>query len=213
MRYFVNFRHFEFQHAHICHFTISLRLCTCDLTKPNLTVYHDISDTLEEFKLIFYGTETSLELDDDLDKDKPLSSVNHQDVSVDNSAIGARHNVVVTDPWTGSQQVECVSHQEVQRPTTENQTSGCSSIDPGSGRCLGGCLILLVLAYLYAGVNWENLATSWQDSLSVRNESDLEVADNTSGSFSTTTTLSRVRMATFGESLAIDKSSGFPWCS
>ncbi|XP_012250011.1 furin-like protease 1, isoforms 1/1-X/2 isoform X2 [Bombus impatiens] len=93
-------------------------------------------DTLEEFKLIFYGTETSLELDDDLDKDKPLSSVNHQDVSVDNSAIGARHNVVVTDPWTGSQQVECVSHQEVQRPTTENQTSGCSSIDPGSGRCL-----------------------------------------------------------------------------
>ncbi|XP_060827742.1 furin-like protease 1, isoforms 1/1-X/2 isoform X1 [Bombus pascuorum] len=93
-------------------------------------------DTLEEFKLIFYGTETSLELDDDLDKDKPLSSVNHQDVSVDNSAIGARHNVVMTDPWTGSQQVECVSHQEVQRPTTENQTSGCSSIDPGSGRCL-----------------------------------------------------------------------------
>ncbi|XP_043598904.1 furin-like protease 1 isoform X8 [Bombus pyrosoma] len=93
-------------------------------------------DTLEEFKLIFYGTETSLELDDDLDKDKPLSSVNHQDVSVDNSAIGARHNAVVTDPWTGSQQVECVSHQEVQRPTTENQTSGCSSIDPGSGRCL-----------------------------------------------------------------------------
>ncbi|KAK9307456.1 hypothetical protein QLX08_002254 [Tetragonisca angustula] len=94
-------------------------------------------DTLEEFKLVFYGTETSLELDDDdLDKDKPLPPVNQQDASVDNTAIGARHNVVEGDPWTGSQQVECVSHQEVQKPTTENQTSGCSSIDPGSGGCL-----------------------------------------------------------------------------
>lgn len=94
-------------------------------------------DSLEEFKLVFYGTEMSLELDDDfLDKDKPLPPVNQQDASVDNAAIGARHNVVESDPWTGSQQVEYVSHQEVQKPTTENQTSGCSSIDPGSGGCL-----------------------------------------------------------------------------
>ncbi|CAK9811856.1 Furin-like protease 1, isoform 1-CRR [Anthophora quadrimaculata] len=95
-------------------------------------------DTLEEFKLVFYGTETSLEFDDDLDKDKPLPAVNQQDVSQDNTAIDARHNVVDTegDPWTGSQQVERVSHPEVQGPTTENQTSGCSRIDTGSGRCL-----------------------------------------------------------------------------
>ncbi|XP_043793748.1 furin-like protease 1 isoform X1 [Apis laboriosa] len=95
-------------------------------------------DTLDEFKLVFYGTETSLEFDDELDKDKPLPPVNQQDVSQDNTAIGARHNVMDTEggPWTGSQQVERVSHPEVQRPTTENQTSGCSGIDTGNGRCL-----------------------------------------------------------------------------
>ncbi|KAK1130135.1 hypothetical protein K0M31_019819 [Melipona bicolor] len=143
----------------------------------------------------------SLELDDDvLDKDKPLPPVN-QDASVDNAAIGARHNVVESDPWTGSQQVEYVSHQEVQKPTTENQTSGCSSIDPGSGGCLGGCLILLVLTYLLGGASWGGLATSWQNvSLSVRNESDLEVDDSTSGSSSTTAS-PRVTMATAGTCL------------
>ena len=164
---------------------------------------------------MFYGTETSLELDDDdLDKDKPLPPVNQQDASGDNTAIGARHNVVEGDPWTGSQQVECVSHQEVQKPTTENQTSGCSSIDPGSGGCLGGCLILLVLTYLLGGASWGGLATSWQNvSLSVRNESDLEVDDSTSGSSSTTAS-PRVRMlATAGASLAFARSSGSPWCT
>ncbi|XP_016922804.2 furin-like protease 1 isoform X1 [Apis cerana] len=95
-------------------------------------------DTLDEFKLVFYGTETSLEFDDELDKDKPLPPVNQQDVSQDNTAIGARHNVMDTEggPWTGSQQVERVSHPEVQRPTTENQTSGCSGVNTGNGRCL-----------------------------------------------------------------------------
>ncbi|XP_076175003.1 furin-like protease 1 isoform X1 [Ptiloglossa arizonensis] len=95
-------------------------------------------DTLEQFKLVFYGTETSLEFDDDLDRDKPGPPVNHQVPIQDNTAIGARHNAVDTegDPWTGSQQVERVSHPEVQRPTTENQTSGCNSVDAGSGRCL-----------------------------------------------------------------------------
>ena len=176
--------------------------------------WRPVSDTLEEFKLVFYGTETSLELDDDdLDKDKPLPPVNQQDASGDNTAIGARHNVVEGDPWTGSQQVECVSHQEVQKPTTENQTSGCSSIDPGSGGCLGGCLILLVLTYLLGGASWGGLATSWQNvSLSVRNESDLEVDDSTSGSSSTTAS-PRVRVATAGASLAFARSSGSPWCT
>ncbi|XP_026666894.1 furin-like protease 1, isoforms 1/1-X/2 [Ceratina calcarata] len=96
-------------------------------------------DALREFKLVFYGTETSLEFDDDLDQDKLVPPINHQDVDQDNTAIGVRHNIVDTegDPWTGSQQVERVSHPEVQKPTTENQTSsGCSSVDPGNGRCL-----------------------------------------------------------------------------
>lgn len=145
---------------------------------------------------MFYGTETSLEFDDELDKDKPLPPVNHQDVSQDNTAIGARHNVMDTEggPWTGSQQVERVSHPEVQRPTTENQTSGCSNIDTGNGRCLGGCLILLLLAYLLGGASPGNLATSWQNFISVGNESDLE-------------TMSCQRMACLGASLPIERSS------
>ncbi|XP_015439209.1 PREDICTED: furin-like protease 1, isoform 1-CRR isoform X2 [Dufourea novaeangliae] len=95
-------------------------------------------DNLEQFKLVLYGTETSLEFEDDLDRDKPGPPVNHQEAIQDNSAIGARHNAVETegDPWMGSQQVDRVSHPEVQRPTTENQTSGCSSVEAASGRCL-----------------------------------------------------------------------------
>ncbi|XP_035729169.1 furin-like protease 1 isoform X1 [Vespa mandarinia] len=95
-------------------------------------------DTLEEWKLVFYGTETSLEFNEDLDKDKP-SMTNVQPVEIqDNTATDARQNVVDTegDPWTGSQQVERVSHPEVQRPTTENQTNGCANLDARNGRCL-----------------------------------------------------------------------------
>ncbi|XP_076656728.1 furin-like protease 1 isoform X1 [Halictus rubicundus] len=95
-------------------------------------------DNLEQFKLVFYGTETSLELDDELDKDKSVPSVIHSVEIPDNSAIGARHKAMEAegDPWMNSQQVERVSHLEVQRPTTENQTSGCTSVDAGNGRCL-----------------------------------------------------------------------------
>ncbi|XP_076292806.1 furin-like protease 1 isoform X4 [Lasioglossum baleicum] len=95
-------------------------------------------DNLEQFKLVFYGTETSLEFDDELDKDKPVPSVNHPQEIQDFSAIGARHNAMDAegDPWMDSQQVERVSHLEVQRPTTENQTSGCTSVDAANGRCL-----------------------------------------------------------------------------
>lgn len=98
---------------------------------------------------MFYGTETSLESNEDLDKDKPsLTNVPPEEIQ-DNTATDARQNVVDTegDPWTGSQQVERVSHPEVQKPTTENQTSGCTNLNGGNGRCLGGCLILLLLAY------------------------------------------------------------------
>ncbi|XP_050451575.1 furin-like protease 1 isoform X2 [Cataglyphis hispanica] len=94
-------------------------------------------DTLEEWKMVFFGTETSVELDDELDKDKPLPAVVHQDVIQNNAAPNnVRHNAVDTegDPWTGSQQVDRVSHPEVQKPTTENQTSGCAALE--GSRCL-----------------------------------------------------------------------------
>ncbi|KAI4477992.1 hypothetical protein M0802_014615, partial [Mischocyttarus mexicanus] len=94
--------------------------------------------TLDEWKLVFYGTETSLESNEDLDKDKStLTNVQQEEIH-DNTATDARQNVVDTegDPWTGSQQVERVSHPEVQKPTTENQTSGCTNLDGGNGRCL-----------------------------------------------------------------------------
>ncbi|KZC05583.1 hypothetical protein WN55_04523, partial [Dufourea novaeangliae] len=127
-------------------------------------------DNLEQFKLVLYGTETSLEFEDDLDRDKPGPPVNHQEAIQDNSAIGARHNAVETegDPWMGSQQVDRVSHPEVQRPTTENQTSGCSSVEAASGRCLGGCLILLLLAYLTGEASWGNVVTSWREPSNVQ---------------------------------------------
>ncbi|XP_024940576.1 furin-like protease 1 isoform X7 [Cephus cinctus] len=96
-------------------------------------------DTLKEWKMVLYGTDTSLEIGDDLDKGK-VGII--RDEVQDNAAVDARQNVVDTegDPWTGSQQVDRVSHPEVQRPTTENQTSGggCAVYD---GR---QCLVLLV---------------------------------------------------------------------
>lgn len=176
------------------HFTIAIQTRESKCKRNDSPVY--IPDTLDEFKLVFYGTETSLEFDDELDKDKPLPPVNQQDVSQDNTAIGARHNVMDTEggPWTGSQQVERVSHPEVQRPTTENQTSGCSGVNTGNGRCLGGCLILLLLAYLLGGASQGNLATSWQNFISVGNESGLE-------------TVSCQRMACLDASLPVDRSS------
>lgn len=96
-------------------------------------------DTLEEWKLVFFGTETSVEIDDELDKDKPLPPAVHQDVSQSNAASdNVRHNAVDTegDPWTGSQQVNRVSHPEVQKSTTENQTSGCAALENNGTRCL-----------------------------------------------------------------------------
>lgn len=97
--------------------------------------------------MVFYGTETSLEIDEDLDKDKPAPSPPDPEVIQDNAAVfDGNRRVVETggDPWTGSQQVDLISHPEVQRPTTENQTSGaCKSHD--SRGCLGGCLILILV--------------------------------------------------------------------
>ncbi|XP_063990950.1 furin-like protease 1 isoform X1 [Diachasmimorpha longicaudata] len=85
---------------------------------------------LRDWQLIFYGTETSIEFDDELDKDKPGPAV-HTDVNQDNSA-GDRQNVVDTegDPWTGRQQVDVISHPEIQKPPTENDTSAsCRNFD------------------------------------------------------------------------------------
>lgn len=125
--------------------------------------------------MVFFGTETSVELDDELDKDKPLPAVVHQDMIQNNAAPNnVRHNAVDTegDPWTGSQQVDRVSHPEVQKPTTENQTSGCAALE--GSRCLGGCLILLLLAYLTGVPDWRELITSWPASTDSRSESGAE---------------------------------------
>ena len=99
--------------------------------------------------MVLYGTETSLEIDEELDKDKPVPSPADPEIIQENVAVYAgRPNVVDTegDPWTGSQQVDLISHPEVQRPTTENQTSGaCTRYD--SHGCLGGCLILIIVLF------------------------------------------------------------------
>lgn len=95
---------------------------------------------------MFYGTETSLEFDEELDKDKPSPAVVHTDTNNDNSANDGRHEIVNPDEdsWTGRQQVDLISHPEVQKPTTENQTSGsCRNFDDHG--CLGGCLLILLL--------------------------------------------------------------------
>jgi len=121
----------------------------------------DVAGTLDDWKLVLFGTETSIELDDELDKDKPVPSVIAETIH-NNAAPEARHNVVDAegDPWTGSQQVDRVSHPEVQKPTTENQTSGCATFEAAGSGCLGGCLILLLLAYLTGVPGWRDLITS-----------------------------------------------------
>jgi len=121
----------------------------------------DVAGTLDEWKLVLFGTETSIELDDELDKDKLVPSVIEE--IHNNAGPEARHNAVDAegDPWTGSQQVNRVSHPEVQRPTTENQTSGCTTFNAAGSGCLGGCLILLLLAYLTGVPGWRELITSW----------------------------------------------------
>lgn len=48
------------------------------------------------------------------------------------------------DPWTGRQQLDQISHPEVQKPTTENQTSDACQRNNLHG-CLGGCLLILLL--------------------------------------------------------------------
>lgn len=150
---------------------------------------------------MFFGTETSVEVDD-LDRDKPQPPVMHQDIQVqENRASDVRHNVVDANSWIGSQQVDRVSHPEVQRPTTENQTSGCAAFQAGGGGCLGGCLILLLLAYL-SGVPgcWQELITSWPASADGRSEPDrhrlLIAAANVAPTTVTTVTTTASSMTT-----------------
>jgi len=145
-----------------------MKAITYYLNRAN--VAGDIVLELEEWKLVFFGTETSVEVDDELDKDKPLPPVVHDEVN--NAPSDVRHNAVDTegDPWTGSRQMDQVSHPEVQRPTTENQTSGCAAFEAGGNGCLGGCLILLLLAYLTSVPSWGELITSWPASTNSRSE-------------------------------------------
>ncbi|XP_028982510.1 furin-like protease 1 [Diachasma alloeum] len=109
--------------------------------------------TLENWQLIFYGTETSIEFDDELDKDKPSPAIS-PDVNQDNSASDGHQNVIDTegDPRLGRQQVDLISHPEIQKPTTENGTSascrnfdshGCLACENGwylhESKCLAEC--------------------------------------------------------------------------
>lgn len=166
--------------------------------------------------MIFFGTETSVEVDDELDKDKPLPPVAHPDVVQNNAASNnVRHNAVDTegDPWTGSQQVNRVSHPEVQKPTTENQTSGCAALESGGSRCLGGCLILLLLAYLTGVPDWRELIISWQASTDSRSESGAEpdrllIAATSSVVSTTTTTTSWTSDVTMQRVSAINRLPG-----
>lgn len=129
-----------------------------------------VLDTLEEWRLVFFGTDASVEVDDELDKDKPLPPVIQEEVN--NAPSDVRHNAVDTegDPWTGSRKMDRVSHPEVQRPTTENQTNGCAAFEAGGSGCLGGCLILFLLAYLTSVPSWRELITSWPASTNSRSE-------------------------------------------
>lgn len=129
-----------------------------------------VLDTLEEWKLVFFGTDTSVEVDDELDKDKPLPPVVQEEVN--NAPSDVRHNAVDTegDRWTGSRTMDRVSHPEVQRPKAENQTNGCAAFEAGGSGCLGGCLILFLLAYLTSVPSWRELIISWPASTNSRSE-------------------------------------------
>lgn len=161
--------------------------CIIALIWTTIVEGDDVAGTLDEWKIVLFGTETSVELDDELDRDKPVPPVFDETVH-NHAGPDARHNAVDADgdPWTGSQQVDRVSHPEVQRPTTENQTSGCATFEAGGGGCLGGCLILLLLAYLTGVPGWRELITS-RPASDNRSESSQRIA----ASVVSTTTASR----------------------
>ncbi|KAF7990056.1 hypothetical protein HCN44_008999 [Aphidius gifuensis] len=92
-------------------------------------------DSLNEWEMVFYGTETPPGIDDEIDKDKSATP----DIYANNDNIppDVHQNVVDTegDPLLGSQKVDLISHPESQRPTTENHSNaGCNVFN--SSRCL-----------------------------------------------------------------------------
>ncbi|XP_043281223.1 furin-like protease 1 isoform X1 [Venturia canescens] len=110
-------------------------------------------DTLEEWNMVFYGTEKALDIDEGLDKDKPIPMPPEvpEIVNENTDTYGIRPNVVDADelPWTGSQKVDQISHPEVQKPTTENQTSGAAGCIRNDTR---GCLECDRSGHLYEGL-------------------------------------------------------------
>lgn len=98
-------------------------------------------DTLKEWSIVLYGTETSPDGDDILNvNSKPGIDVDQ-----------VQSNVVDTegDPWTGSQRIDQPSHPEVQQTTTKDQTSGaCTNFD--GSRCLGAFSLLILLLLSFA---------------------------------------------------------------
>lgn len=111
--------------------------------------------------MVFYGTETPVNSEEELDMDKPGPRV-EVDRTPGNGAPDGRNviDIVANDPLTDRQQVNRVSHLEVQDPTMENQTSGgCKSHDQVG--CLGGCLILLLLiSSSYKQFTWTSSSTT-----------------------------------------------------
>lgn len=113
--------------------------------------------TIKEWKLVFFGTETSLEVDDELDKDRPDLSNVAEGESENKASTDAKQNSVDHDGESSwNQQVDRVSHPEAQKPATENRTtivypngmdesSGCVRYDE-SRACLGACLIFLLFS-------------------------------------------------------------------
>ncbi|KAG8042137.1 hypothetical protein G9C98_000128 [Cotesia typhae] len=104
--------------------------------KGTYSVDRDAFPSLTEWGLVFYGTETALKFDEDLDKDKPIAPIEVEDIP-HNNAGSEDKKPVDTEGEGGSwrQQVDMISHPEVQKPTTENHTSkACKSF--GSNGCL-----------------------------------------------------------------------------
>lgn len=116
--------------------------------------------------MVFYGTDKPLDIDEGLDKDKLISIPPEvpEVVNEDTDSYGIRPNVVDSEelPWPGSQKVDQISHPEVQKPTTENQTSGAGCIRYDARGCLGGCLILIILL-----LSLNNEIESWKERILV----------------------------------------------
>lgn len=87
-------------------------------------------DILEEWKLIFYGTETAVKAEDKV-------IITEYEVPSETST-EVKHNIIgtVDNSWIGSQKIDSVLQTEHPRPTSEKQTSDNCKIMDGENDCL-----------------------------------------------------------------------------